>query len=79
MAADSWIIAAGNRDYLDINITVNDVVYSRRIPISQISAATQNAALIKLRALLVQIRDQILAEKTVPAVVQNAIGYTEAF
>lgn len=79
MAADSWTITAGNRDYLDIELLINDAIHRRRVPISQITAANQAAALVKLRALLVAYRDSVLAEKAVPAVISSAVGYTEPF
>ena len=79
MAADNWTITDATRDYVDVTLLINDETHMKRVAVSQITAATQAAALTKLRTQLNEFRNAIIAENTTPTVIQSAIGYTEAF
>lgn len=78
--ADSWTVTAIDRDHITITYTVEGVTRTTAFAVDQLKPfATVADAAAKIRAILVETRAGLLAQKTIPAKLAAAVGYAEVF
>lgn len=76
--ADSWTISGGDRDTVQLTVVVGSTSNVLSVAIKDIDKTSQSTMAASLRAAATAYKNALIAKQTMPALLTQNIGYSEA-